>query len=352
MSWNPTPRFGMVWFMPHYEPRTAQHREKPARRHIAGAVLLLVFVLVQPAWAQPGPVQVTGGPFTVEHTAGDTALAQRSLDILEEGLASFSAQLPSGDAPIRVVICHTMSAFTNRAGAYGKAHVGGIARSQQGVIIVKAPDLLPPGEDYGGMLRHELIHVLLARNTNEANVPRWFDEGIAMLVSKELRWESGLRIAHMYARGRVIPYREKNLAFAPLGSEETFGDAYAQALSLSYYLRDKTGEARFWDLLHALKSTPFEEALRQYTGLTPMGLYDGWRKSLWKFALITSLVSGFSAFQLMAILVIVVYLKKRHQGRQLLKQWEEEENDPPLFTWESVEDEPYPWEEEDDDERF
>jgi hypothetical protein len=54
-------------------------------------------------------------------------------------------------------------------------------------------------------------------------------------------------------------------------------------------------------LVRALKTTDFDEALPALTGLTPGVLYKSWRDSLWKVAVITSIVSGFSAFQLMAI---------------------------------------------------
>lgn len=230
------------------------------------------------------------------------------------------------------------------------ARVGGIAKSPQGVIVVKAPYLLPSGQDYRGMLRHELIHVLLARNTEEANVPRWFDEGVAMVVSQELRWESGLRIARMYLRKRLIPYNELNFAFAPIGDEGLFDDAYAEALSITRYIIDRIGEERFWELVRSMKTISFEEALEKEAGLTPVALYDAWRRSLWKVALFGSLVSGFSAFQLMAILVVVAYLRKRRRGRKLVQQWEEEEDEPEVFSWDKLEEGPYPWEEECDDE--
>jgi len=289
------------------------------------------------------------GLFEVQYTAGNEALAERTLGMLEEGLDTFSKRLPGGTEPIRVILCANYTEFVRLAGDYGRANVGGIARSEQGLIVLKPPELLPAGQDYGGMVRHELLHVLLARNTEDAYVPRWFNEGLAMLISNELRWESGLRIARMYVRGRIIPYLDMNFAFAPVGDEGAFGDAYAQALSLTRYLMDRAGEERFWALVRALKTTSFEDALPKYTGFTPGTLYDGWRRSLWKIALLTSAVSGFSAFQLMAFLVIVAYLRKWHLGRKTLRRWEEEEKEAPLdsrLRGNDDEEGIYPWEEE------
>jgi len=318
-----------------------------------GVALALAF-LSATASAGGDTAQLTRGLLRIEYAPADETLAQETLSIMENGLTEFDAHLPAGKNPIHVTICPTQEAFRRIAGQYGMARVGGIAKSPQGIIIVKAPYLSPEGGDYRGTLRHELIHVLLSRNTEEAYVPRWFDEGVAMVISKELRWESGLRIARMYATRRLIPYGELNFAFAPIGDEGVFGDAYAQALSMTRYIMERTGQDRFWELVLSLKTMSFEKALPKYSGLTPGSLYDAWRRSLWKVAILASLVSGFSAFQLMAILVIVAYMRKQRRGRKLVQQWVEEENETEVFSWDNLEEGPYPWEEEyeeDEDER-
>ena len=320
------------------------------RARVKWGVALCVALLGAAARAGNGTAELSRGPLHVEYAPGDEALARESLEILDKAVAEFGAHLPAGNDPIRVTICPTIEVFRQFAGKYGMARVGGIAKSPQGVIVVKAPYLLPSGQDYRGMLRHELIHVLLARNTEEAYVPRWVDEGVAMVVSQELRWESSLRIARMYVRKRIIPYNELNFAFAPIGDEGVFGDAYAEALSMTRYVIDRIGEERFWELVRSMKTISFEEALHNEAGLTPGALYDGWRRSLWKVALLASLVSGFSAFQLMAILLVLAYLRKQRRGRKLVRQWEEEEDGPEVFSWDKLEEGPYPWEEEYDDE--
>ncbi len=293
---------------------------------------------------------VTDGILTVVHDPDDAAVARETLDVLKEELAECAPHLPVGSAPVTVYLCHSMQEFKTRAGAYGQARIGGVAKAEKGVIIVRAPAILSSPTDFRGIVRHELIHVLLARNTEPAYVPRWLDEGVAMVLSKELRWESALEVARMYVERRLSPYRELDFAFAPIGDETTFSGAYAQALSMTRWLMQRTGEDTFWQLVAGLRTTPFEDALRTYAKLTPAGLDDGWHASLWKVALVASLVSGFSAFQFMAVLVVVVYLYKRRRGQRLMRQWAaEDDGEPPVFHWESIEEGPYSWEEEEDD---
>ncbi|MCX5757235.1 MAG: hypothetical protein NTU83_01755, partial [Candidatus Hydrogenedentes bacterium] len=315
-------------------------------------LVLLVAMFFAALCANAGEQRVTDGILTVVHDPADAPVARETLDTLKEELAECAPHLPVGGAPITVYLCHSMQEFKTRAGAYGQARIGGVAKAEKGVIIVRAPAILSSPADFRGTVRHELIHVLLARNTEPAYVPRWFDEGVAMVLSKELRWESAIEVARMYVQRRLSPYRELDFAFAPIGDETTFSGAYAQALSMTQWLMHRMGADRFWQLVAGLRTMPFEDALRTYAKLTPAGLDDGWRTSLWKVALIASLVSGFSAFQLMAVLVVVAYLYKRRRGQRLMRQWDEEDDgEPPVFHWESIEEGPYSWEEEDDDER-
>jgi len=315
-------------------------------------VLSLLAALALSFSARAGEQRLSDGILTVVHDSFDTYLAHETIVILRESLAEYTSRLPAGNDPITVYLCRTMQEFKARAGAYGQARVGGVAKADTGVIIAKTPALLPPHAQFRGMIRHELIHVLLARNTEAAFVPRWFDEGIAMVLSKEMRWESSLEVARMYVQRRLIPYIELNFAFAPIGDESTFGGAYAQALSMTRWLIKHMGEDRFWQLVQSLRAISFEDALHIHANLTPAGLDDGWRASLWKVALIASLVSGFSAFQLMAFLAVVAYVYKWRRGRRILRQWEEEEGgESPAVPWESAEEPPSPWEEEDDDDR-
>ena len=81
--------------------------------------------------------------------------------------------------------------------------------------------------------------------------------------------------------------------------------------------------------------------------MSPAQFWDAWRGQLWKIALVSSLVSGFSAFQVMAILTVVAYFRKRWRGLRKMREWEEEEawDTPHLYVWEP----PYEWEEDDDE---
>ena len=292
------------------------------------------------------------GLFEVRFEPADAALANRALAVLSEAQREFEDRLPAGEAPVRVAVCHTTDEFAKYAGRYSQPSVEGVARPSEGVIAIKSPVLVRKGYDPEGALRHELVHVLLVRNINADYLPRWLNEGVAMMLAKEHRWESGFHVARMYFRGHLIPYSHLGLAFLEPGREMAFGDAYAQSLSMTRFLLDELGEEEFWQLMHALDTTTFRTALKEHAGMTPGELWLAWEGSLWKVALIFSVVSGFSLFQVMALLTIAAYWRKRRKGRRLLRQWEEEDEEPPLLLASELEGrEPeYGWEPDEDEE--
>lgn len=286
---------------------------------------ILIFVVVVLATGAASALTLEEAPFVIHFTEGGEELASRSLEILEKGLVSYSRRLPPGEEPIQLHICRTFAEFQRLAGSLGSLRVEGFARSRQGLMVVKAPHLLSPTGNYAAILRHELLHVLLERNSGPDNLPRWFNEGLAMVLSREARWSNLFRVARMYTGGRIIPYGELPYVFQAPGNEVEFGDAYAQSLSMTKYLRERVGEETFWAIVGDLRTMSFGDSLRARTPLTPVGLYDEWRGALWKVAVLSYTVPGSFAFQLMALLAVLAYLRKRHQGRRLLKQWAEEE---------------------------
>ncbi|MFP4190779.1 MAG: hypothetical protein ACLFU6_01790 [Candidatus Hydrogenedentota bacterium] len=290
------------------------------------------------------------GQIVIKYADGDEALAERSMDILQNALDEYSAYLNRGGEPIRYIICPAYHVFAQFAGPQARLQVEGLAWSEEGVVVVKAPRLLRQPARYGDVLRHELVHVMLARTVDLDNLPRWLNEGAAMSLADEYRWRSSAVVAYMYTQGRIMEYQELMAVFEVAGGEMEFGDVYAQSLSMTRFLKDELGEERFWSMIRSLQDQPFPEALAQYGAMTPVALWDAWQGSLWKVALIGSLVSGFSVFQMMALLTVWAYLRKRGQRNAKLRQWEVEETplagDGPLYvTWDEIVDaHEGPWE--------
>lgn len=311
-------------------------------------LILAALLLGEPAVADV----LESPPFQIQYVADDRELAEQSERVLQDGLDGLRAKLPPGDETITVIICHTVDEFAGYAGSFAPGRITGVAQSAKGLIAVKAPYLAVRGAaEYEPTLRHELVHVLLARNDLTVNLPRWLNEGLSMTLGREHGWSSSFRVAQMYLEGQILTPRQMHVAFASSGAEQEFGDAYAQSMSLTRYLRKRLGDEAFWSLVTSLDEQTFSSALRDHGIDGIQELWADWQRSLWMLAIVFSVVSGFSLFQGAALLTIWSYFRRRRKGEAKMREWDREEaiENGTLEEDEYVEDEPYEWESYNDD---
>lgn len=309
-------------------------------RFVCFILLIAVTGAAGAAAASPGDL------LHIEHHPDEAALAARSRAILEDALREFAPRLPPGNAPIRLIIAHTFNEFMQHAGRFALGNVNGIAYPERGLIIVKSPRLRARG-DYAGTLRHELVHILLHRNTGTDTLPRWLNEGIAMSLANEYYWASMITVAQMFVRGRIIEYRYLDTAFLRPGEEMVFGDAYAQALSMTRYMRKWLGEDLFWRVVIATREMSFGDALRTIAGKTPGDLWAGYRRSLWLTASFGIMASG-SFFTPAAFLLIAAYIRRRQKDKKIYRRWAAEDAEDAatgitVFSWDEVTEDPDAW---------
>ena len=317
------------------------HPEGGAKEH-AVRFLCLCAILALAAGFCPADT-LSRPPFEIHHQPADLAHAEASADTLQDALREYSPRLPPGPAPIRVVIAGTLGDFLRRVGSFAQLRVSGVARADIGLIIVQSPSIRTADEDYNGTLRHELLHILLYRNTDTERLPRWLNEGLCMSFANEYHWQGGLAIARIFFSGRVIPLDKLDLAFSHPGDEQEFGDAYAQALSLVRYMRDQLGDETFWAVVLGCRTHDFETSLRANAGVELGQLWAGYRQSLWWVALIGAISSG-SLLAPVSVLPLLTWWSVRRRNRRRLQEMAAEEQLAP-------EEDPY-WEHnpEDDEE--
>ncbi len=287
------------------------------------------------------------GLFTIIYPESQHKVAERTLSILEEAVREFASMLPVGQHSIFVVLTDAPDEFERYAAHFSGLDVSGLAQPGNDLIIVKAPKLRMPDSDYPGTLRHELVHLLLYRNIGDANLPQWLNEGIAMSLANEFYWQGMFTVARMFIQNRIIPLHLLENSFYSPANQTEFNDAYAQSLSMTRYLRNRLGERLFWRMIYALRVVPFPQALGEIGGLSLDELWNGYRKALWKYALYTTMASGFF-FQPAAILLIIGYLRRRKIARDIYRRWEAEESEDvatgaAAVHWEELVEEPDAW---------
>jgi len=317
----------------------------------ATAVLALFVLLAAPVSADQIDQAIQRGPFTVHFAETDTRIAEQSLVVLEEAVVEYDQWFSLGEEPVTVHIAPSLDAFRRFAPHFLQLNVSGVARPDQGEIYLKSPRLRGVQDDYAGTIRHELLHILLYRNTDTRALPRWLNEGICMMLANEYRWAAPLTVARMYLGNRIIPYHRLDHAFLTPGSDTEFGDAYAQALSMTRALRDHLGDEKFFGVVLATDNMSFADAMREVGGIDPLAFWQMYERSLRKIALVGTMASG-SFFGPAAILLIVAFFRKRMSNRRIMARWEEEElaaDGVELFNWDDHVEDPEAWNEGQDD---
>jgi hypothetical protein len=198
----------------------------------------------------------------------------------------------------------------------------GVAYSRAGLILLtmSAPQTWEP-PDLEVVLVHELSHVALYRAVAGHDVPRWFNEGVAIHQSEVRmlpRMESLLRAA---AQRSMLRLSELDNHFPNRPHEVNI--AYAQSADIVGFLRrSNNDERRFHRMIYSLRNgETFDTALATAYGWTRIGLERQWRESLrTRYRILPALLAGSTVWVIAAILVIFAYRRRRRYHHLKLQQ--------------------------------
>jgi len=118
---------------------------------------------------------------------------------------------------------------------------------------------------FDSTLPHELGHIIFREFVGlYADVPTWFDEGVAMYQEKAKRWGTNKIVRQAMAEERFIPLNKlSTLRLNNKTERETVDLFYAEAASVVYFLMTEFGQSRFVSFCRELKEGhPFEVALK------------------------------------------------------------------------------------------
>lgn len=224
--------------------------------------------------------------------------------------------------PIRVQVVSEGSTAARRAPSWAVAYAFG-----SGGFVVLIPSRVPvyPDGDLVGVLRHEILHVLVARAGGRYQVPRWFNEGIAVVAAREWRLGDRGRVVLEAFRRDATSMSDVELGFS--GGQHSASRAYAVSAAFVRWLLDTEGQrsvARILD--HVAEGETFRTAVRSATGTSLVDLertfwrdFDFWNR--W----VPFLTSSGALWLVVSALAVVAFYRRRQRDLELLDQWDEEE---------------------------
>lgn len=200
-----------------------------------------------------------------------------------------------------------------------------VAIPSRRMIVIKSPRHFNLNKPLEHLLAHEYAHLVIDRRTGYYRAPRWFNEGIAMLVSTEWSWSDNLAMGRAAIFGDFLGLEE--IENVNRFSEGKAHVAYAQSyLSVEYLYREYGSEMvnRFLDILAAGGS--HDEALIAATGANTQEFEQELHTHFARQFNLTSLFMDTAIFWLgLAVIVIVAFVMRYNKRRKYYKKWEEEE---------------------------
>ena len=211
---------------------------------------------------------------------------------------------------IRVLLAPESSPLARNVPAWVAGYTDGVSDA-----VVLLPERTPSYPDGGleEVLAHEVAHVLIYRASAGRRIPRWFNEGVAILAGRSWRFRDETHLALGLLSADRVPLWKLDDLFE--GDRWQVERAYALSGALVQELLDKYGTGLPAALFSKVaQGIPFDEALRRTTGATLDDVGDAFwaRQSVLKRWL--PVVTSTAAIWLgIALLAVVAAAKRRRQ---------------------------------------
>jgi len=234
-------------------------------------LLCFGFLFIKPSFADDSQntwQQLKGQDFIIYYrSAVPDDFVQTTMDTGEDELKRVIDNLgitsnPSWTGPrqIKIYIYKDHDDFVKNSGQAIWAHGVAFARAK---TIKLYPDV---AGFFDSILPHELGHIIFRDYIGfDAEVPLWFEEGVAIYQEKAKRLGSNDIVKEAIANGQFIPLTQLTGVRLYKDSNNQVVDLfYSESASAVYYLITELGEQEFYMFLQELKNgTAFVDALHK-----------------------------------------------------------------------------------------
>jgi hypothetical protein len=229
---------------------------------------------------------------------------------------------------VRVQIARTpgeMATFAP-AGAPYPEYAAGVAYSEIGLVLLTLVPVHPnSNHDLGEIFRHELAHVALEDAVGKNRVPRWFNEGFAVLASGET---SLVRLQTLWTAtlaDKLLTLQQMDRSFPR--DETDASIAYAQAVDIVRYLVRQQDYHRFRGLIARMRDDqPLDAAILDSYGIDLPTLEYEWKKDVAKrYTFWPVLFSGTVVWVGALGLFVWGWRRRKRRAQATLQRWAREE---------------------------
>jgi len=225
--------------------------------------------------------------------------------------------------PVRVILAPEGSTLATAVPPW----VSGYADPAAGVVVLM-PARAPSYHDSSleDLLRHEVAHVLIGRAAGGRPVPRWFQEGLAMIAGQSWGLEDRSRLTLALFADRRVPLSELDSHFA--GGQGTVQRAYTVAGAFVRDLIQRHGQRATGAILEGIADgLPFAEAYQRATGEALADAEDSfWDRQTFWYRWVPFLTSSVILWIGVTLLALWAMAKRRSRDAARRRAWDEEED--------------------------
>lgn len=231
-------------------------------------------------------------------------------------------------AEVRVVVARTpgeMAALAPPNAPYPD-YAAGVAYPEIGLVLLTIKPVHPNSQqDLAEVFRHELAHVALEDAVGGRPVPRWFNEGFAVLASGETSFPRMRSLAAATISDNLLSLSQLERTFPMQEWEAEI--AYAQAADVVRFLIRREEKHRFRGLISRLHDgESMDAALLNSYGAETATLETEWRNDVARrYTFYPVLFSGSIIWAGTLGLFAFGWHKKRRKAAATLARWEREE---------------------------
>ncbi len=227
-------------------------------------------------------------------------------------------------SPIQVILAPDESPAAQDAPEW----MSGYALSDASTIVLLTDRTLTyPNDSLNDVFLHEIGHILAHRAAGGQPLPRWFDEGLAMMAARTWDLEDRARLVWAMVSGTQVSLDELNALFVQ--NDSSVRQAYVLAHAFTIDLLEHTQRDVPKQILAKIKDgLSFPEAFVQTTFMTlAQAEEDFWsRQTLWNRWIPVATSSGM-VWLTITILAFWVYSKQRRRASAIKQQWKEDDWD-------------------------
>lgn len=241
--------------------------------------------------------------------------------------------LRDAGAPIKVLLAPEDSPLARRTPRW----ITGFAVPEEDTVVLLPERVLSyPHDSLAALLYHEVTHVLLARAassgavandgaTTSGELPRWFQEGVALLAGRDLAFADRERLLLGGITG--VPMSMHALQRAFDGEGYSIDTAYALAGALAEELVREHGRGAVPRIAaEVARGRSFAQAFAAATG-EPLQSFeaDFWRGFRWRYRWVPFLTSGATLWLAVTALALVAMARRRRRDAAIRRRWDDEE---------------------------